>query len=279
MRYQHTLRLLGSIACCAVLGCQPSQPVSSTTHNSDREATRSTDSDEAGTPAPVGDRGSAQAADAGGQGERPSGPATILTVSDQKRSNKPSQLTNTAGTGKRGPAADFPPSIETELPSESTPAAAADSEGQTEVRETFYGDGSTRRQWIVKILPDGTEVEHGEALLWHQNGQVWLQGEYVDGVRQGLWLSWHPNGNKRGEGRLHLNRRIGTWIRWDEKGQKRSEAAYELGLAHGKSTVWDEDGNVIETGEYVRRKKHGTWIKYVDGEKTETEWVNGVLVE
>ncbi len=66
---------------------------------------------------------------------------------------------------------------------------------------------------------------------------------------------------------------------WHKNGQKRSEAAYELGLAHGRSTSWDEDGNVIATGEYVRKKKHGTWITYVDGEKTETEWVNGVEVK
>ena len=279
MRYQQTLRLLGSIACCAILGCQPDQPISSTTANSDREATRSPDSDEAGAPSPASNRGSARAADAKGQGERPSAPATIATVSDQKRSNKPSQPTNTAGTGNGGPATDLPPSVQTELPSGSTSATVVGSEPRTEVRETFYPDGSMRRQWTVKILPDGTEVEHGEARMWHANGQMWLVGEYIDGVREGLWLSWHLNGNKRGEGRLHRNRRTGTWITWHDNGQKRSEAAYEVGLTHGKSTVWDKDGNVIETGNYVRRKKHGTWITYVDGEKTETEWVNGVQVE
>ncbi len=279
MRYQLTLRLLGTIACCAILGCQPSQRVSSPADSSDGEATRSADSDEAGTPAPSGERNSAPAAHAEGQGERPSAPATILAVSDQKRSNKPNQLTKAAKADRRGPATDVRPSPETELPSESTSATAADAEARTEVRETFFPNGATRRQWIVKILPDGTEVEHGEALVWYDNGQVKLQGEYVDGVREGLWLSWHPNGNNRGQGRLYRNRRYGTWIMWDDNGQKRSEVSYDVGLRHGRSTVWDADGNVIETGEYVRKKKHGTWITYVDGEKTETEWVKGVQVE
>ncbi len=276
MRHQLTLRLLGSIACCAILGCQPNQRSSSTADNSDRPVTQSPDSDEAGTAAPAGDIGSAQAAHAERQGERPSAPAAISTVSNQQRSKKPSQQTR---TGRRSPAADVPPSIETELPSGSTSVTAAGAEAPTEVRETFFPNGSTRSQWIVKVLPDGTEVEHGESLMWYDDGQVKMQGEYVDGVRDGLWRSWYPDGRMRGEGRLHRNKRIGTWTMWHDNGQKRIETAYDKGLAHGRSTAWDADGNVIETGEYVRKKKHGIWITYVDGEKTETEWVNGVQVE
>lgn len=208
MRHRQTLWIMGGTACCALLGCQPDRPASSTTSRFDREPIR--------------------------------------------------------------PAATAEPD---------TPKTADGADVPTEVRETFFPSGALRRQWIVKILPDGTEVEHGESLLWHENGQVRLQGEYVDGVRDGLWLSWHPNGNRRGEGRLHREQRVGTWVMWDENGQKRSQLSYDEGVRHGMSTIWDADGNVIETGEYVRNKKHGTWVTYVDGERTETNWVNGVQVE
>jgi len=269
---------LGSITCCAILGCQPNERVSSTAEDSDRAVTRSPDSD-GGASAPAGDGGSAQAAHVEGPGERPSVPVATSTVSSQEQSQKSRRPTRTSRTGRRSPAADASPSIETELPSGSTSAAAAVAEAPTEVRETFYPNGSTRRQWIVKILPDGTEVEHGESLRWHDNGQIEQQGDYVDGVREGLVRSWYADGQMRGEGRLHRNRRIGTWTMWHKNGQKRIETAYELGLKHGRSTAWDADGNVIETGEYARKKKHGTWITYVDGVRTETEWVNGVQVE
>ena len=279
MRYQLTLRLLGSIACCAIFGCQPNQRASSTADNSGREVTRSPDSDETGTPAPSGESNSVQAAHAEGQDERPSAPATVSAVSGQKQSNKPSQLTEAAKAGRKGPTANVPPSIETEIPTGSTPATAAGTEAPTEVRETFHPNGATRRQWIVKILPDGTEVEHGESLIWYDDGQVKMQGEYIDGVRDGLWRSWWSDGIMRGEGRLYRNKRIGTWTMWHENGQKRIETSYDKGLTHGRSTTWDAEGNVVETGEYVRKKKHGIWITYVDGEKTETEWVKGVQVE
>ncbi len=276
MRHQQTFRLLASIACCAVLGCKPDQQVPSTTKSSDREATRSPGSDKAGTAAPSGDSGSAQAAHAEGQEERPSAPATVSAVSAQKRNKKPSPLTKTGG-GK--PATKIAPSLETELQSGSAPATAAGEEAPTEMRETFHPNGSTMRQWIVKILPDGTEVEHGESLIWYDDGQVKMQGEYFDGVRTGLWRSWYSDGIMRGEGRLHLDKRFGTWTMWHENGQKRIETPYDKGLSHGRSTSWDADGNVLKTGEYVRGKKHGVWITYVDGEKTETEWINDVQVE
>ena len=276
MRHQQTFRLLASIACCAVLGCQPDKQTPSTTKNSDREVTRSPETDEAGTPAPSSERNSPQTAHAEEQDEHPSAPPIVSVVSDQKQSKPPSQLTKTGGAR---PAAKNLPSLQTELQSESPPRSASDEEAPTEMRETFHENGALLRQWIVKILPDGTEVEHGESLIRYDDGQVKMQGEYFDGVRTGLWRSWYSDGIMRGEGQLHMDRRVGTWVMWYASGQKRIETPYETGLSHGTSTSWDEDGKVMETGEYVRGKKHGIWITYVDGEKTETEWVKGVEVE
>ena len=218
MRHQQTFRLLASIAFCAVLGCEPDKQAPATTKTSDREATPSPKSVEAGTPAPSGKRNSAQTAHAEKQDEHPSAPPIVLAVADEK----PSPSTKTGGAK---PAAKNPPSLETELESESPPPTAAVEEVPTEVRESFHDNGSLLRQWIVKILPDGTEVEHGESLIRYDDGQVKMQGEYFDGVRTGLWRSWYADGIMRGEGRLHMDRRVGTWTMWGEKGQKRSEVA------------------------------------------------------
>ncbi len=293
------MRLLGSVACCVIFGCRPSPEAPSREGDPDGVSAVSARPDEETDQPRSIDSGGERAAQAESQNEsdsvqassppdQPPTPAPATTgaapagtpvADDDKPSKKPGQLTKAGGTIANGPAPVRTPTIETETKKPSTPVESADEDQPTEVRETFFPNGATRRQWIVKVLPDGTEVEHGEALLWYDNGQVKLQGEYVDGVREGLWLSWHPNGNNRGEGRLHRDRRIGTWIMWHDNGRKRSEGTYDKGLKHGRSTAWDADGNVIKTGEYVRNKKHGIWINYVDGEKTETEWVNGVQVE
>lgn len=280
MRHQQTFRLLASIACCAVLGCQPDEQAPSTAKNSSREATPSPKSGEADTPAPAGERNSAQTADAEKPDERPSAPPVASAISDQKQSKKPSKKPSPSiKTGGEKPATKNPPSLQADLQPESPPPSAAGEEAPTELRETFHANGATMKQWIVKILPDGTEVEHGESLSLYDDGQPKMQGEYLDGVRTGLWRSWYSNGIMRGEGRLLLDRRTGTWSMWHDNGQKRISTPYEMGLSHGTSTSWDEDGNVMETGEYVRGKKHGIWITYVDGERIETQWIKDVKVD
>ena len=148
----------------------------------------------------------------------------------------------------------------------------------TAEREEFWPDGSLRKQWIIKIRADGTEVEHGPWRRWHENGQLYLAGEYEDGKRDGEWLSWHLNGEKRGQGTFRRNFRLGTWTMWYDSGQKRGESNHDRGLLHGRSTKWGEQGNVVETGEYFRNKKHGMWEAFDGDTKTVTTWDHGEIV-
>ncbi len=161
--------------------------------------------------------------------------------------------------------------------SESAPEAASlpEQDLQLETREMFWPDGSQKRQWMVKVLADGTEVQHGPWRAWHQNGQPYLVGQYVEGIRDGLWLAWHTNGRKRGEGTFKKDVRVGTWTMWHDNGQKRMDIPYVDGLMQGTWTFWDEQGNLVETGEYVRGEKHGTWTKFDEQGKTETHWDHG----
>lgn len=177
-----------------------------------------------------------------------------------------------------------PASIETRAP-----AAAKDNKKQpadapgvggpvTAEREEFWPDGSLRKQWIVKMRADGTEVEHGPWRRWHENGQLYLVGEYEDGKRNGEWLSWHLNGEKRGQGTFRRDFRIGPWTMWYDSGQKRGVSNHDRGLLHGRATKWDEQGNVLETGEYFRNKKHGVWESFSGDTKTEITWERGEIV-
>lgn len=202
----------------------------------------------------------------------PDAPATVQA--EEKPAGQPELVAK-----KPQPA---PPEIETRRTNrvkEILPTDAAKDGGvKTEDRETFWPDGSLKRQWMVKIRADGTEVEHGPWRRWHENGQLYLAGQYVDGKRNGEWLSWHLNGEKRGQGTFSRNFRIGTWTMWYDTGQKRGESNHDRGLLHGRITKWDEQGNVLETGEYFRNKKHGTWVAFDGDSKTVTTWERGEIV-
>jgi hypothetical protein len=145
-----------------------------------------------------------------------------------------------------------------------------------ETRRTTHKNGALRREWHVKRMSDGSTVEHGRWSAWHNNGELYLDGEYVNGVRHGPWPSWHVNGQLRGSGQFEYGNKVGTWIYWDDTGRKRHEWSYLDDKKHGRATDWDEHGKVTASGEYVNGLKHGPWIEVdAQGQETETHWVNG----
>lgn len=145
-------------------------------------------------------------------------------------------------------------------------------------KQIFHPDGSLRREWVVRIEADGSEVNHGPWQSWHENGQEYLLGQYADGERIGMWYTWFPNGRPRGEGAFVAGQRDGTWIYWDEQGQKRREQHLENGLENGPWTEWDEHGKVIQSGNYVAGRKHGTWIEAGPNGPIESVWRDGEKV-
>ena len=145
-----------------------------------------------------------------------------------------------------------------------------------EMRETKWPDGKLRTQYEVKIGPDGTEIKHGRWVSLHQNGQVLLDGQYVDDVRHGLWMSWWDNGKLRGRAEFISGVGDGTWTKWDDTETKRIEYHIVLGQKNGHSTEWDEKGQVTEEGDYKDDQKTGIWKKRgEDGKMIETRYENG----
>jgi len=37
--------------------------------------------------------------------------------------------------------------------------------------------------------------KHGTRLMWHENGQLWYQNEYLNGKKHGLQQQWYMNGH------------------------------------------------------------------------------------
>lgn len=174
-------------------------------------------------------------------------------------------------------SADSPPQTPPN-PTPPPPDASASRIPETERLETkqlFHPNGSLKREWVVRIEADGTEINHGPWQAWHENGQQYLFGQYADGERTGMWYTWFPNGQTRGEGAFVGGQKDGTWTRWDEQGNKRSEQQYDNGLENGPYIEWDEQGNVVLTGNYIDGRKEGTWTKLGPDGPVETIWRHG----
>ncbi|MCH2177665.1 MAG: hypothetical protein MK106_02580 [Mariniblastus sp.] len=98
-------------------------------------------------------------------------------------------------------------------------------------------------------MPRGSAMQHGPVSAWHDNGQLKMQGQYINDNREGRYSWWHRNGQRSLAGVYETGNKTGTWIWWHPNGMKQIEGTYESDLESGIWTWWDEAGNVIATEE------------------------------
>lgn len=147
-----------------------------------------------------------------------------------------------------------------------------------ERRFEYWPDGTTQREWEVRVNVDGNETQHGLETKYYENGQKYMEGPWIDGTRQGAWRTWYTNGQLRGTGYFKNGDKSGEWHRWDEHGIKRGIYNYKNDMLHGPLTKWNENGDMVEQGEFKFGNQDGQWITYdTEGVSTITIWENGKL--
>jgi antitoxin component YwqK of YwqJK toxin-antitoxin module len=72
-------------------------------------------------------------------------------------------------------------------------------------------------------------------------------GQYIDGVKNGLWTKYYENGNNKFQVKFVSGKKEGVAIYWDENGRKTKEESYRNDLLDGQtvSFTWYQDGEVI----------------------------------
>jgi antitoxin component YwqK of YwqJK toxin-antitoxin module len=113
-----------------------------------------------------------------------------------------------------------------------------DSEVMQEPSEDFLYENSQR------------EIKPGEMYLdvtYYPNGQVKMEGNMVDGKREGKWISFFEDG-----------------MPW-------SETHFEDGIMHGPTTVWFSSGVKYYEGQYEKGKRSGKWKFYNEDGSIEKE--------
>jgi antitoxin component YwqK of YwqJK toxin-antitoxin module len=68
----------------------------------------------------------------------------------------------------------------------------------------------------------------GQWKAWYENGTIWSEGEYKDGERNGLGIAYHENGQKYIEGMYRDDMRVGAWHFYDTTGKLLKEVNFDL---------------------------------------------------
>ena len=129
--------------------------------------------------------------------------------------------------------------------------APNDDEPYTGIVFDFYKNGEKKLDGNYR-----KGLMNGEWTYYHENGQIYVQGRFIDGDgsnlselsgipfngRTGRWTSWHENGQKEAEGTYKDGELDGKWTYWYDNGRKQWERTYKDGKWI-KEIRWDEDGN------------------------------------
>ena len=114
--------------------------------------------------------------------------------------------------------------------------------------------------------------KNGKWLLWYDNGQIKVEGDYIDGEKSGKWTNWYPWGwrsyelnkkesesafilwfddqQKSSEGFFKNNREDNTWVWWSREGMLDSSGVFDKGQRSGKWTFRDSEANKQFLGRY-----------------------------
>ena len=104
------------------------------------------------------------------------------------------------------------------------------------VLEGDYADGLKQGKWF-RFINDHKE-----------------EGEYIDDERNGLWVFTHSNGNKMFEGKFELGVPVGKHEHFYSNGKLEMKGAYEGGELDGDWMYFDDDGIYINTITYQSGK-------------------------
>jgi antitoxin component YwqK of YwqJK toxin-antitoxin module len=107
-----------------------------------------------------------------------------------------------------------------------------------------YPDGSPK---VVRFFKedDKTKVLVKE-ILYYPNHQKYMEGEYKNDKRDGLWVSWYQNGNKWSEGEFKDGLDEGYRHIFHENGKKQIEGFYTDGKKSGIWKFFDDNGNFVK---------------------------------
>ena len=115
---------------------------------------------------------------------------------------------------------------------------------QKKVIEATYDNGNPK---VVKYYhKKGNDLLLEREVVYYDNKQKKIEGEYKDQQRTGPWKAWYKNGTIWSEGEYKEGKRSGKGIYYHENGKKYIEGLYRDDLRVGDWRFYDTTGALIK---------------------------------
>ncbi len=86
-----------------------------------------------------------------------------------------------------------------------------------------------------------------------ENGKIGLKGQFVDGMKDGLWTWWYSTGQVKRESTFIRNKKEGMTTYWHLNGVKSKEIMYRNDKNIDQK-LWDENGNRLPNPSFTEYK-------------------------
>tara|TARA_B110000008_G_scaffold279096_1_gene324903 strand:+ start:155 stop:1156 length:1002 start_codon:yes stop_codon:yes gene_type:complete len=111
-------------------------------------------------------------------------------------------------------------------------------------------------------------ISEGEITRWHSNGEIYSNGQFINGNRVGEHNWYYESGKRKERQFFDSGKRIATTTQWYENGKKYAEGNYKKGQLSGKLTWWYENGQKKEEANFAVGDRDGlAYWWYPNGNK------------
>jgi uncharacterized protein len=119
----------------------------------------------------------------------------------------------------------------------------------------YYMTGDLlREESYYNGLADGYSKEYDQA------GNILSEGEYIEGMQEGIWK--YSYGDYVSEGEYLNGMRHGNWKHFSSNGKLSFEGEFIEDNPNGRHIWYWPDGTKKTEGNYIMGSRHGEWIKY-----------------
>ncbi len=128
------------------------------------------------------------------------------------------------------------------------------------VRSDFYIQERVL-QMSGKYVDLACDTADGHFRFFYGNGSLASVGNYVHGLKNGLWLGFHYNNRLKDSTVYKMGKMQGIGLRWHSNGSL-SDSISTDSLGNGKRYSWFDTGKLAAYGAVLNSKKSGKWRYY-----------------
>ncbi len=118
-------------------------------------------------------------------------------------------------------------------------------------------------EWVVQTVNKGREkLFDPKSTIYYTFNQSGIESEggysdVQDNVERGNWIFYHNNGEKRAEGVLVNGEKDGVWTYYNENGNLKTKEIYKGGLVEGELVAYNSNGTLAQKSNYRNNKEEG----------------------